>query len=172
MSSFMPFSFNAVELCVVTINEKPWTCATEVCRAPEYNKKTADIVKAFCSKENYAQKNQTISVTSVGKPVDWPKDPQKYDIYTNEEGMYELSFSSQQPKAKYFRRDCFNVLFPHAQQHLSDKSHAMEIEDLTSRVQALEITNEAHQQTIEDKNAAPALLNNDLQNGDNEIQAI
>ena len=151
MSSFMPFSFNAVELCVTTINEKPWTRAREVCRAPEYNKKTADIVKTFCSKENYAQKYQTISVTSAGKPVDWPKDSQKYDIYTNEEGMYELSFSSQQPKAKDFRRHCFNVLFPHAQQHLSDKSHAMEIEDLTSRVQALEITNEAHQQTIEDK---------------------
>ena len=172
MSSFMPFSFNAVELCVTTINEKPWTRAREVCRAPEYNKKTADIVKTFSSKENYAQKYQTISVTSAGKPVDWPKDSQKYDIYTNEEGMYELSFSSQQPKAKDFRRHCFNVLFPHAQQHLSDKSHAMEIEDLTSRVQALEITNEAHQQTIEDKNAAPALLNDDLQNGDNEIQAI
>ena len=29
MSSAMPFSFNAVELCVVTINEKPWTRARE-----------------------------------------------------------------------------------------------------------------------------------------------
>ena len=27
MSSVMPFSFNAVELCVVIINEKPWTRA-------------------------------------------------------------------------------------------------------------------------------------------------
>ena len=33
-------------------------------------------------------------------PIDWPKDSQKYDIYTNEEGMYELLFSSQQSKAK------------------------------------------------------------------------
>ena len=30
-------------------------------------------------------------------------------------------------------------------QQISDKSHAMEIEGLTSRVQALKITNEAHQ---------------------------
>ena len=43
----MPFTFNAVELYVVTINEKP----------------------------RYSQ---------------------KFDIYNNEKGMYELSFSSQQ----------------------------------------------------------------------------
>ena len=55
MSSVMSFAFNAVELCVVTINEKPWTRAREVRRALEYNKKTADIVRAFCSQENYAQ---------------------------------------------------------------------------------------------------------------------
>ena len=116
MSSVIPFYFNAVEVCVVTINEKPWTRAREVCRALEYNKKTADVVKAFCSKEDYAQKYQMISVTAAGKPVDWPKGSQKYDIYTNEEGMYEVAFSSQQPKAKDFRRNCFNVLFPHVQQ--------------------------------------------------------
>ena len=86
--------------------------------------------------------------------------------------MYELLFSSQQPKAKNFRRHCFNVLFPHVRQQLSDKSNAMEIESLTSPVQALETTSEAHQQTIEDKDAALALLNDDLQNRDNQIQAI
>ena len=51
MSSVMPFSFNAVELCVVIINEKPWTRAKETYKALEYNKKTADIVKTFCSRE-------------------------------------------------------------------------------------------------------------------------
>ena len=76
MSSAMAFSFNAVELYVVTINEKPWTRAREVCRALKYNKKTADIVKAFCSKENYAQKYQMISVIAAAKPVVWPKDLQ------------------------------------------------------------------------------------------------
>ena len=42
MSSVMQFTFNAVELkkCVATINEKPWACATEVCRALEYGKAT------------------------------------------------------------------------------------------------------------------------------------
>ena len=81
-------------------------------------------------------------------PIKWPKDSQKYDIYTNGEGTYKLLFSSQQPKAKDFRRHCFNVLFPHVRQQLSDKSRAMEIEGLTSRVQAHEITNEAYQQAI------------------------
>ena len=45
----MPFIFNAVELRVVTISEKSWTRAREVRMALEYNKKTADLVKAFCS---------------------------------------------------------------------------------------------------------------------------
>ena len=54
----MSFTFNAVELCVVTINEKSWTCVKEVCRTFECKKKTADIVKAFCSRENYAHKWQ------------------------------------------------------------------------------------------------------------------
>ena len=62
-----------------------------------------------------------ISVTAAGKPVDWPKDSQKYDIYTNEEGMYELLFSSQQSKAKNFKRHCCNVLFPHVQQQVTNK---------------------------------------------------
>ena len=86
--------------------------------------------------------------------------------------MYELLFSSQHPKAKHFRRHYFNVLFPHVRQQISDKSHAMEIEGFTSRVQALKVINEAHQQTIEDKDATLALLNDDLQNRDNQIQAI
>ena len=38
MSSVMPFTFNVIELCVLTINEKLWTRAREVCRAVEYQK--------------------------------------------------------------------------------------------------------------------------------------
>ena len=101
--------------------------------------------------------------------------------------MYELLFSSQQPKARNFRRHCLNVLFPHVRQQLSDKSHAMETEDLTGHVQALEFTNEEerqahqqqilrlnedHQQAIEEKDAALALLNDDLQNREYENVAL
>ena len=119
----MPFSFNAVELRVVTISEKPWTQTREVCKALEYGKatKTADIVRHLCSKTNYAQKWQLTGFVSETKPAHWPKDLQKYKIYTNEEGMYKLLFSSQQPKAKDFRRHCCSVFFPHVQQQFTNK---------------------------------------------------
>ena len=53
--------------------------------------------------------------------INWPKDLRKDDYYTNEEGMYELLFSSQQPKAKAFRKHCCNVLFLHVRQQLTNK---------------------------------------------------
>ena len=110
----MPFVFNAVELCVVTISEKALARAMEVRKALEYCKatKTADVVKELCSRENYAHKWQLTGFISKTKPVDWPKDSQKYDIYINEEGIYELAFGSQQPNAKNFRKHCCNVMFP------------------------------------------------------------
>ena len=54
MSSVIPFTFNAVELCIVTINEKPCTRARELCKALEYGKssKGADIIRHLCSREN------------------------------------------------------------------------------------------------------------------------
>ena len=151
----MPFPFNAVELYIVTINEKPWMRAREVCKALEYNKKTSDIVKAFCSKENYAQKYQMISVTAAGKPVDWLKDLQKCDIYTNEEGMYELAFGNQKPKVNNFRKHCCNVMFPQIRQQLPNKmkeDHQQAIEEIQGK----------HQQAIEKKDATIALLNDYL----------
>ena len=57
------------------------------------------------------------------------------------------------------------MLFPHVWQDFSDKLHAIKIEDHTSRAQALEFTNKAHQQTIEERDAA-------LTHRDNQIQAI
>ena len=89
--------------------------------------------------------------TAAGKPEDWPKDSQKYDIYINEEGMYEIVFSSQQPKAKDFRRHCCNVLFSHVQQQLTIKmkeDHQQAITGRDNQIKALEFTNEKHQQKI------------------------
>ena len=117
----MPFTFKNVELKVMTVNGKHWTCAKEVCKALEYNKKTAHVVRAHCSLENYAQKYDLSGVPAAVTPVNWPIDSQKYDIYINEEGMYEVLFSSQQPKAKGFRKHCCNVMFPHIRQQLTDK---------------------------------------------------
>ena len=99
MSSVVPFTFNRVELCVVAINEKPWTRAKEVCRALEYKNKTAIIVKNHCSKENYAHKWQLSSVACT--PINWPKwDSHKLDLYINEEELGDLLVVSQQPLAK------------------------------------------------------------------------
>ena len=87
----MPFAFNAVELYVVTVNEKHWTRAKEVWKALEYNEKTAHVIRAHCSRENYAQKYDLISVPTAGRPVNWPKYSQKYGHYINEEGCMRCS---------------------------------------------------------------------------------
>ena len=123
MSSVMPFAYNAVKLYVETISEKPWRRTKEVHRALEYGKatKVADIVKHLCSRENYGHKyqlNEFVSETNL----DWPRDWRKDDYYVNEEGMYEIVISRQQPKAKDFRRHCCNVLFPYVRQWLTNKT--------------------------------------------------
>ena len=107
-------------------------------------KKTANIVKYHCGKENYAQKYQMSSAPAAGTPVDWPKDSQKFDIYITEKGIYELLFLGQQPKTKDFRRHFCNVLFPHAWQQLTNKmkeDHKQAIEEKDNQTQE-------HQQKI------------------------
>ena len=94
------------------------------------------------------------SLVSEAKSVDWPIDPQKYNIYTNEEEMHEIVFSSKQPKAKEFRRHCCNVLFPHFWQQLTNKMK------------------EGHQQAIEERDAAITLLNDNLQKREYENVAL
>ena len=70
--SLVPFTFKNVELKVVTVNGKPWTSAKEVCKALEYNKK--HVIRAHCSRENYAYKYDLSKVPTAGTPVNWPKD--------------------------------------------------------------------------------------------------
>ena len=83
-------------------------------------KKTAGIIKAFCIKDKVADKYQLSSFTAAENFVDWHKDSRKDDYYTSDEGMHGLLFSSQQPKAKDFRKHCCNVLFPHVRQQLTN----------------------------------------------------
>ena len=68
--------------------------------------------------------------------------------------MYEIVFSSQQSKAEDFWRHCCNVLFPHVRQQLTKKMK------------------QDHQQSIEEKKATIALLADDLQDCNNQTQAI
>ena len=112
----MPFAFNAVEVYVVTINEKLWTRAREVCKALRYEKAARRVARHHCTRENIQHKHQLAVVPTVSPTVNWPRDSQKLDLCINEEGMYELLFSSQQLQAKNFRRHCCNMLFPHVRQ--------------------------------------------------------
>ena len=145
MSSVMPFAFNAVELYVLTVNGKPWTRAKEVCMALEYKKgRASDALKKHVSIENKQHKNVLQSGAVAAGPVSWPKDSQKYDLYINEEGMYELVFSSQQPLAKKLRKHCCNVMFPRIRKQLVDKmqeDHQKAIEERDTRIQAIENEN-------------------------------
>ena len=72
----MPFTFNAIELCIAIINEKPWTRVREVCKALEYDaktSKTANIIRDHSSLENITQKYQMSSAHSACTPINWQK---------------------------------------------------------------------------------------------------
>ena len=82
MSSLVPFTFNKVDLVVVNLNGKEWCRAKEVCQALEYEKKTGNVIRDHCSRENIIQKYQLSSVPPTGTPISWPKDSQK-TIFTS-----------------------------------------------------------------------------------------
>ena len=148
----MPFTFNAVKLRVVTINERPWTRAKEVWRTLEYQKGRArDVLKQHVSIENKQHKHELEGRAAASHPLEWPKNSQPDDYYINEEGMYELLFPSQQPKAKDFRRHCCNVMFSQIRRQLPNKiqeEHQQAITGRDNQIQALEFRNEEHQQEI------------------------
>ena len=71
----MPFSFNAVKLCVVIISEKPWARAKEACMVLEYKKgRTRDVLKKHVSIENKQHKHELDGRTVAAHPLEWPKN--------------------------------------------------------------------------------------------------
>ena len=96
------------------------------------------------------------SFTAAENFVDWHKDPRKDDYYTSDERMYELLFSSQQSKAKDFRKHCCNLLFPHVRQHLTNKMK----EDHQQTITGIQ---KEHQLAIEEHEHEIAFLKDDLQ---------
>ena len=159
MSYVAPFIFNTVELCVVTLNDKPWIRAKEVCRALKYQRQTAHVIRDHVSAENFTYKYQLIKLAETDTFTNWPKDSRKDDYYIIEEGTYELLFSSQQPKAKDFRKHCCNVMFPHIHQQLTEKleedhqqaitgiqrEHQLVITDRDDQIRAIQYENVALQ---------------------------
>ena len=97
--SLVPFAFNAVELKVVTVNGKHWTRAKEVCKALEYQRQTKNILRGYVSIENKRYRFELQGGSVTHHPLEWPKNSQPDEYYLNEEGLYELVFSSQQPLA-------------------------------------------------------------------------
>ena len=64
----MPFTFNSVKLCIVTIKEKAWKRAKEVSRALEYKKGRAiDVSKKHVSIEK-KKKNNSINMSRKDAP--------------------------------------------------------------------------------------------------------
>ena len=65
-----------------------------MCRGSLYGIKVR-VVRHHCTRENIQHNHQLAAVPTVGTTVNWPRDSQKLNLYINEEGMYELLFSSQ-----------------------------------------------------------------------------
>ena len=83
--------------------------------------------------------------------------------------MYELAFTSQQKEAKEFRKYCFNVMFPQIRQKLVD----IDLESSNRRHQlAIEDMGREHQQAIEAKDTALAMLNDDLDESQREYAIL
>ena len=154
--ALVPFTFNDTKLFTVTVDGKHWTRGREPVRALGYSKhtKTAHVIKDLCTAENIRQKDQLIGVLSDSTPVQWPSDSQKYDLYINEEAMYELGFTSQQDKAKHFRKYCFNTLFPQLRQHFE------------------QLAISEQQQRIEQNESTIAILNDDLDESQREYAIL
>ena len=113
MTSIVPFKFNNVQLFSVTVDDKVWIRAHEVSDALDYKKgRNRDALKKHVSIENKLHRFELEGRAKSARPFKWPKNSQPDEYYINEEGMYELLFKSQQPKAKEFRKYCCNEMFP------------------------------------------------------------
>ena len=82
--SLVTFTFNKIQLQVVTINGKYGVERRKVYKALEYEKKTAEVVKAHISTENFAHKYQLSKFPAAETSVNWPSDSRKDDYYINE----------------------------------------------------------------------------------------
>ena len=98
-----------------------------------------------------------------------PKDQQnKTDKFLSAFGVMHVIVKFQKDKGKALRKHILKDIVP--------RRFDAKIEDLTTREKALEFTNEedcqVHQQAIEEKDAAIALLNDDLKNCEHDNVAL
>ena len=120
----------------------------------KYQRQTAKVIKVHCRRENFAQKCQLIKWATAANLLNWLADSRKDDYYLIEEGMYEVLFGSQQPKAKGFGKYCCNEMFSHICKQLVDKmqeDHQKAIEKRDTGIQAIEYKNAGLQGEIRAK---------------------
>ena len=103
-SALVPFTFNDTKLFTITINDKPWTRAKEVCRSLNYARNTPNVISDHVSLENRAYKYQLVVLADVITSVQWPIDSRKDEYYINEEGMHELVLKSTMSNATDFAK--------------------------------------------------------------------
>ena len=140
-----------------------------MCQSLNYARNTPNVISDHVSPENRAYKYQLVNLPAAGKSVKWPTDSRKDEYYINEQGMYELAFTSQQKEAKEFRKYCCNTLFPQIRQKLVD----IDLESSNRRHQlAIEDMGREHQQAIEAKDTALAMLNDDLDESQREYAIL
>ena len=68
--------------------------------------------------------------------------------------MYKLVFGSQQPRAKAFRKRCWNVLFPHVRQQLTNKIQEVHQQAITDHQQKILRLNEEIDDLIKNRHVA------------------
>lgn len=117
------------------------------------------IVKQLWRQENCAHKSQLTEFISTTNLINWWKNSRKEGYYTNEDGKNELLFSSQQRKAKNFRKHCCNVTFLLIQQQLANniidflkRSHQQTIIEIQGEHQLAILDPDKRIQTIQYEN--------------------
>ena len=170
-SALVSFTFNNTKLFTITINDKPWTRAKEVCRSLNYTKKTPDVIVDPVSLENRAYKYQLTDLPRNGEVngLNGQLIVEKMNITLMSKVCMNWHLPANKKKAKEFRKYCCNTLFPQIRQKLVD----IDLESSNRRHQlAIEDMGREHQQAIEAKDTALAMLNDDLDESQREYTIL
>ena len=121
----IPPVLNDIKLKIVMINGRHWCRGKEVCRALQYNRQSAHIIRKHCSAENICKKQDLVKSVAATDLVEWPKDSNKTDLYINVNGLYELLVKSKQPQSTLLAKNVgINV---HEHKYISKESDSISI---------------------------------------------
>lgn len=120
MYAVVLFTFDVVELWVLTQNDKPCTRAKEVCKGQSIGKKLILSQKSSVAEKTRLKSNK--SSCSLLWRTSWIglRTREKMSINITEEEMHELLLSSYQPKATNVSNNIHNISFPQIRQQLKN----------------------------------------------------